>query len=50
MKQKSLARLWAENGERAKALDLLVPLRAAFSEGYEWQPYKEASALVDALR
>lgn len=46
----SLARFWAEQGAPGKALDLLVPLRAAFSEGAGTTALVEASALIGSLR
>jgi predicted ATPase len=46
----SLARLWAENGERGKALDLLSPLHAGFADSGEWPAYREAGALLEILR
>jgi predicted ATPase len=45
----SLARLWAENGERSRAIELLGPLRAAFSEGEATPGLREATALIQSL-
>jgi class 3 adenylate cyclase len=45
----SLARLWAEQGERRKARDLLTPIYGWFSEGFDTPDLKEAKALLDAL-
>lgn len=45
-----LARLWAEQGERGKAMDLLAPLHAGFTEGVETQALREANALLETLR
>ncbi len=44
-----LARLWAENGERAKARDLLAPVHAWFTEGFDGPDLKRSAALLDAL-
>jgi predicted ATPase len=45
-----LARLWAERGERQQALDLLAPVYAWFSEGFDTPDLVEAKALLDELR
>lgn len=45
----SLSRLWAERGERQKALDLLTPLYGWFTEGFETPDLKDAKALLDQL-
>jgi predicted ATPase len=45
----SLARLWAEQGERGKARDLLAPVYGWFTEGFETQDLKDARALLDAM-
>jgi predicted ATPase len=45
----SLARLWAEQGERRKAQDLLAPVYGWFTEGFETRDLKDARALLDAL-
>jgi predicted ATPase len=45
----SLARLWAEHGERRKAYDLLTPVHAWFTEGFDTPDLVEAKALLDAL-
>jgi class 3 adenylate cyclase/predicted ATPase len=45
-----LAALWIEQGRREKALDLLVPVYAWFTEGFDTQDLKEATALLDQLR
>ncbi len=47
---RDLARLWAERGERQRALDLLVPVYDWFSEGFATPDLLEAKALLDALR
>jgi predicted ATPase len=41
----SLARLWIEHGERSKAVELLAPLRASFTQGLNSPGYLEATAL-----
>ena len=46
----SLARLWAEEGERQKAYDLLAPVYGWFTEGFDTQDLKDAKALLDGLR
>jgi predicted ATPase len=46
----SLARLWAKQGERQKALDLLAPVHAWFTEGFDTADLKDAKALLDELR
>jgi predicted ATPase len=46
----SLARLWAEQGERRKADDLLAPVYGWFSEGFDTADLKDARALLDELR
>ena len=45
----SLARLWAERGERQKAHDLLRPLYGRFTEGFDTADLKDAKALLDEL-
>jgi class 3 adenylate cyclase/predicted ATPase len=45
----SLARLWGERGRRAEAFDLLAPVYAWFTEGFDTADLKEAKALLDAL-
>lgn len=45
----SLARLWCDQGERAKASDLLGPVYSWFSEGFETADLKQAKALLDKL-
>jgi class 3 adenylate cyclase/tetratricopeptide (TPR) repeat protein len=46
----SLARLWAEQGKRAQAHDLLAPVYDWFTEGFDTPDLKEAKALLDELR
>ena len=45
----SLARLWGENTRRAQAHDLLAPLYAWFTEGFDTADLMEAKALLDQL-
>jgi predicted ATPase len=45
----SLARLWAEAGDRHKAHDLLAPLYGWFSEGFDTVDLKRAKALLDEI-
>jgi predicted ATPase len=47
---RDLARLWAEQGERQQALDLLAPTYAWFTEGFDTVDLIEAKALLEALR
>jgi predicted ATPase len=46
----SLARLWHEKGKRDAARDLLTPIYAWFSEGFDTPVLKEAKALLEELR
>ena len=45
-----LAALWIDQGRREEALDLLAPIYAWFTEGFETQDLKQAKALLDQLR
>ena len=45
----SLARLWADRGERDKASDLLAPVYDWFTEGFDEPDLRDAKALLDAL-
>jgi predicted ATPase len=45
----SLARVWAEQGERRKARDLLAPLFASFGEGLDTPDLRAARERLDAL-
>ncbi len=45
----SLARVWGKQGWRAKARDLLAPIYAWFTEGFDTADLKEAKALLDKL-
>jgi len=46
----SLAQLWAGQGERRKAHDLLAPVYAWFTEGFDTPDLKDARALLDELK
>ena len=46
---RDLARLWGEQGRRAEARDLLVPVYGWFTEGFDTADLKEAKALLDQL-
>jgi predicted ATPase len=45
----SLARLWRDQGKCTEARDLLAPLYAWFTEGFDTADLKEAKALLDQL-
>ena len=45
----SLARLWAEAGDRQKALDLLAPIYGWFSEGFDTVDLMRAQALLNEI-
>jgi predicted ATPase len=45
----SLARLWADQGKRAEAYDLLAPVYGWFTEGFDTADLKDAKALLDEL-
>jgi predicted ATPase len=45
----SLARLWREQGRRGEARDLLAPLYAWFTEGFDTADLKDAKRLLDEL-
>jgi tetratricopeptide (TPR) repeat protein len=45
----SLARLWAHQGNRAQARDLLAPVYGWFTEGFDTADLKDAKALLDEL-
>jgi class 3 adenylate cyclase/predicted ATPase len=45
----SLARLWAGEGDRQRAVDLLSPVYASFTEGFDRPDLRDARALLDAL-
>jgi predicted ATPase len=45
----SLARLWREQGKRAKACNLLAPIYGWFTEGFDTPVVQDAKALLDQL-
>jgi predicted ATPase len=45
----SLAQLWADQGKRAEAYDLLAPVYGWFTEGFDTADLKEAKTLLDEL-
>jgi len=45
----SLARLWAEQGRRPEARDLLAPVYGWFTEGFDTADLKEGKALLSEL-
>ena len=45
----SLARLWRDQGKRAEARDLLVPVYGWFTEGFGTPVLREATALLEEL-
>jgi len=46
---RSVARLWAQRGERQRAHDLLAPVYGWFTEGFDMPDLIEAEALLEAL-
>jgi len=44
------ATLWIDQGRREEALDLLAPIHAWFTEGFDTQDLKQAKALLEQLR
>ncbi len=44
-----LARFWGEAGQRDKAHDLLAPLYAGLTEGFDTPDLQEANELLDEL-
>jgi adenylate cyclase len=46
----SLARFWGSRGRRAEAFDLLQPVYAGFSEGFDTRDLKDAQALLHSLK
>lgn len=46
----ALARLWADQGKRPQAHDLLAPVYGWFIEGLDTADLKDARALLDELR
>jgi predicted ATPase len=47
---RSLARVWADRGQRRQAHDLLVPIYGWFTEGFDTADLQDAKALLDELR
>jgi predicted ATPase len=45
-----LAALWIDQGRRDEALNVLAPIYASFTEGFDTQDLKQAKALLDRLR
>ena len=45
----SLARMWQSQGKRKEALDLLKPVYAWFTEGFDTKDLKDAKVLLDEL-
>jgi predicted ATPase len=45
----SLGRLWQQQGKRAEAYELLAPLYAWFTEGFDTADLQEAKALLEEL-
>lgn len=45
----SLARLWAEDGQVTRAIGLLLPVHASFSEGFATADLVRAQALLEEL-
>jgi predicted ATPase len=45
----SLARLWQQQGNRAEARDLLAPVYAGFTEGFDTRDLQEAKTLLARL-
>jgi predicted ATPase len=45
----SLARLWRNQGKRTEAYDLLAPVYAWFTEGFDTLDLRQAKALLEGL-
>jgi predicted ATPase len=45
----SMARLWRDQGKREEARELLAPVYAWFTEGFDTRDLKEAKALLNEL-
>jgi predicted ATPase len=45
----SLARLWRDQGKRTEARDLLAPVYAWFTEGFDTPVLQDAKALLDQV-
>jgi predicted ATPase len=46
----SLACLWAQNGKRVEARDLLAPIYGWFTEGFGTPDLRDAKALLETLQ
>jgi predicted ATPase len=46
----SLARLWRDRGKRSEARELLAPIYAWFTEGFDTRDLQDAKALLEELR
>ena len=46
---RSLSRLWQQQGKRAEAQALLVPIYGWFTEGFETADWQEAKTLLEEL-
>jgi predicted ATPase len=46
----SLSRLWQQQGKRAEAYDLLMPIYGWFTEGFDTADLQEAKTLLEELR
>jgi hypothetical protein len=44
-----MARLWRDQGKQQEAHDLLAPVYAWFTEGFDTLDQKEAKALLESL-
>jgi predicted ATPase len=44
-----MGRLWRNQGKRIKSRDLLAPIYACFTEGFDTSDLKEAAALLAEL-
>jgi hypothetical protein len=49
-RREELVQLWAEEGQRAEAYDLLAPVLGWFTEGFDTVDLTDAEALLDELR
>ena len=45
----SLARLWQSQGKRPEAYELLAPVYAWFTEGFDTKDLQDAKALLEEL-
>jgi predicted ATPase len=46
----SMARLWRDQGKRNNAYDLLAPIYAGFTEGFDSLDLKETKTLIGTLK